>query len=57
MNFHLSRKASDDVCLGTPEMKSGNPDGRILLTSGPKNQKNQRKSVILRHKEGAAPAD
>ena len=23
MNCHLSRKASDDVCLSMPEMKSG----------------------------------
>ena len=46
MNFHLNMKASDDVCLS-----------RILLTSGIKNQKNQRKNTILRQKEDTAPAD
>ena len=57
MNCRLNTKASDDVCLSTPEMKSGNPDDRILFTSGIKNQKNQRKNTILRQKEDAAPAD
>ena len=57
MNFHLNMKASDDVCLSMPEMKSGNPDDRILFTSGIKNQKNQGKSMILSQKEDVAPAD
>ena len=51
MNFHLNMKASDDVCLREK------PDARILLTSGIKNQKNQRKNTILRQKEDTAPAD
>ena len=57
MNCHLNTKASDDVCLSAPEIKSGKPDARILLTSGPKKQKNQRKSMNLSQKEVAAPAD
>lgn len=54
MNCHLSRKASDDVCLSMPEMKSRKAGWPHSAHIRPKNQK---KSVILRHKEGAAPAD
>ena len=57
MNYCLNTKASDDVCLSTPEIKSGKLEGCILFTSGIKSQKNQRKSMILDQKEGAASAD
>ena len=33
MNRRLNTKASDDVCLSTPEIKSGKPKGSILLAS------------------------
>jgi hypothetical protein len=57
MNYCLNTKASDDVCLSTPEIKSGKPEGCILFTSGIKSRKNQRKSMILDQKEDAAYAD
>ena len=57
MNYCLITKASDDVCLSTPEIKSGKPKGCIPYTSGIKSRKNQRKSMILDQKEGAASAD
>ena len=44
MNCHLNTKASDDVCLSAPEIKSGKPDARILLTSGLKNRKTRKKA-------------
>ena len=54
MNYCLNTKASDDVCLSTPEIKSGKPEGCILFTSGIKSRKNQRKSMILDQKEVSA---
>ena len=57
MNCRLNTKASDDVCLSTPEIKSGKPKGCIPYTSGIKSRKNQRKSKILDPKEDAAYAD
>ena len=57
MNCHLNTKTSDDVCLSTPEINFRKQEGCILFTSGIQNQKNQRKSMILDQKEGAASAD
>ena len=57
MNCRLNTKVYDDVCLSTPEIKSGKPEVCILFTSGIKSRKNQRKSMILDQKEGAASAD
>ena len=41
-------QATKDVCLRTPEMKSKDPDVRILLTSGIQNRKIKKYLIYIK---------